>query len=300
MSDAKVILVTGASSGNGQATARLLSQHRHRVFGTSRDPATAEPIADVRMLALDVCSDDSVAMCVKTVLGEAGRLDVVVNNAGYELGGALEEASLDEARAQFETNFFGAVRVVKAVLPTMRQQRSGQIVNISSLAGLTPAPFLGMYSASKFALEGYSEALRHEVKPFGVHVSAVEAGFLKTPLANKRALAAGRIDEYAPWRQRALDAIREYEETGPGPDLVANTVLKIIRSRTPRLRYVIGSQARRTSILRRILPASAFEQGTRSFFRLRANAILTRVTGETFSLDAPGNWAEWWRARQPD
>jgi NAD(P)-dependent dehydrogenase (short-subunit alcohol dehydrogenase family) len=268
MSDSKVILVTGASSGNGQATARLLAQHGHQVFGTSRNPVTAEPIPQVRMLALDVCSDDSVATCINAVLAEAGRLDVVVNNAGYELGGALEEASLAEARAQFETNFFGAVRVVKAVLPTMRRQRSGQIVNISSLAGLSPIPFLGMYSASKFALEGYSEALRHELKPFGVHVSAVEAGFLKTPLSNKRELAVERIGEYAPWRQRALEAVREYELKGPGPDLVAQAVLEIVQSRTPRLRYVIGPQARRISIMRRLLPAGAFEQGTRSFFRL--------------------------------
>ena len=268
MSDSKVILVTGASSGNGQATARLLSQRGHHVFGTSRNPAKAETIPRVRMLALDVCSDDSVATCVNAVLAETGRLDTVVNNAGYELGGALEEASLAEAEAQFATNFFGVVRVVKAVLPTMRHQKSGRIVNISSLAGLSPAPFLGMYSASKFALEGYSEALRHEVKPFGVHVSAVEAGFLKTPLRTKRELAAGPISEYAPWRQRALEAIREYEESGPGPDLVGQTVLKIIQSRTPQLRYVVGAQARRISLLRRFLPAGAFEQGTRNFFRL--------------------------------
>ena len=268
MSSSKVILVTGASSGNGQATAQLLSQQGHSVFGTSRNPATAEKMPHVAMVALDVCSNDSVEACVRTILDEAGRLDVVVNNAGYELGGALEELSLDEAQAQFATNFFGVVRVVKAVLPAMRQQQRGHIVNISSLAGLAPAPFLGMYSASKFALEGYSEALRHELEPFAIHVSLVEPGFLKTPLMNKRELAGQPIREYAPWRQRALGAIREYEDKGPGPELVARTVLKIIESRTPRLRYAIGQQARLISRLRRFLPEAAFERGTRRTFHL--------------------------------
>jgi NAD(P)-dependent dehydrogenase (short-subunit alcohol dehydrogenase family) len=268
MSGSKVILVTGASSGNGQATARLLSQQGYRVIGTSRNPATAEKMPHVAMVALDVCSDDSVAACVRTILDEAGHLDVVVNNAGYELAGALEELSLDEAHAQFATNFFGVVRVVKAVLPTMRQRSRGHIVNISSLAGLSPAPFLGMYSASKFALEGYSEALRHELKPFAIHVSLVEPGFLKTPLMSKRELASQPIRAYDSWRQRALGAIRAYEEKGPGPELVARTVLEIIESRTPRLRYAIGQQARLISRLRRFLPEGAFERGARRTFRL--------------------------------
>jgi NAD(P)-dependent dehydrogenase (short-subunit alcohol dehydrogenase family) len=268
MGSCKVILVTGASSGNGRATAQLLSQERHRVFGTSRNPASADKMPQVAMITLDVRSDESVAVCVRTVLDAAGRLDVVVNNAGYELAGALEELSLDEAQAQFATNFFGVARVVKAVLPIMRQQKGGQIVNISSLAGLTAAPFLGMYSASKFALEGYSEALRHEVKPFAIRVSLVEAGFLRTPLMNKRELAGQPIREYAAWRERALATVRECEEKGPGPELIAGTVPKIIESRRPRLRYVVGQQARLISRLRRFLPEAAFERGTRSTFHL--------------------------------
>lgn len=222
----------------------------------------------VEMVALDVRSDDSVAACVKTVLEHAGHLDVVVNNAGYELGGALEELSMEEVQAQFETNFFGVVRMVKAVLPAMRRQKRGQIVNISSLSGLAPIPFLGMYSASKFALEGYTEALRHEVKPFNIHVSLVEAGFLKTPLRDKRQLSAERVGDYDSWRRRALDAIREYEEKGPGPELVANTVIRIVESSRPRLRYAVGRQARLISTLRRFLPEAAFEQGTRRTFHL--------------------------------
>ena len=267
----KTILVTGASSGNGQAAARFLSQRGHQVFGTSRNPSAAEEIPGVTLVTLDVRSDDSVAACVKTVLEQAGHLDVLVNNAGYELGGALEELSIEEARAQFETNFFGVARMVKAVLPAMRREKRGQIVNIGSLSGLAPIPFLGMYSASKFALEGYTEALRHEVKPFNIQVSLVEAGFLKTPLREKRQLAAERVSEYDSWRQRALDAIREQEEKGPGPELVADTVIRIIESRKPRLRYAVGRQARLISTLRRFLPEAAFEQGTRSTFHLGVN-----------------------------
>ncbi len=148
------------------------------------------------MLALDVRADDSVAACVKAVSSQVGQLDVLVNNAGYELAGALEELSLDEAKTQFETNFFGVVRMVKAVLPLMRQHKHGQIINISSLSSLTPIPFMGLYSASKFALEGYTEALRLEVQPFNLKVSLIEAGFLKTPMMDKRQVAAERIPRW--------------------------------------------------------------------------------------------------------
>src|SRR5215471_14824163 len=144
----KVVLITGASSGVGQSTARLLSQKGYRVFGTSRNPASAEAIQAVEMLALDVRSDASVSACMTAVVNQAGRVDVLVNNAAYELAGALEEISLEEAKAQFETNFFGVVRMVTAVLPSMRQQRRGQIINVSSLSGVTSIPFMGVYSAS--------------------------------------------------------------------------------------------------------------------------------------------------------
>jgi NAD(P)-dependent dehydrogenase (short-subunit alcohol dehydrogenase family) len=270
MSDARVVLVTGASSGNGRAIAMLLAQHGYRVFGTSREPARAAAAPGVEMLALDVRSDDSVRACVAAVLEKTDRIDVLVNNAGYELAGALEETSLDEARAQLETNFFGVVRTTKAVLPAMRERRSGQIVNVSSLAGLTVAPFMGMYSASKFALEGYSESLRHEVKPFGVHVSLIEVGFLNTPMQAHRQHTAARIADYDAARRNALDAIAEREARGPGAELIARTALRIAGSRRPRLRYVVGREARLVMQLRRVLPAGMFEQGVRRTFRLEA------------------------------
>jgi NAD(P)-dependent dehydrogenase (short-subunit alcohol dehydrogenase family) len=267
MSNEKVVLITGASSGVGHSTARLLSQRGLRVFGTSRRPV-GDGDAGIEMLPLDVCSDESVRTCLDSVCSRSGRLDVLVNNAAYELAGALEELSLDEARAQFETNLFGAIRMVDGVLPIMRREGRGQIINVSSLTGLTAAPFLGIYSASKFALEGYSEALRHELKPFNVHVSVTEAGFLKTPMMHHRQAGVRRIAEYDPWRQRALEAIQAAERNAPGPDLVADTLLEIISSPRPRLRYLIGRQAKTVARLRRFLPAGMFEQGVRRTFAL--------------------------------
>ncbi len=268
MSTQQVVLITGASSGVGQSTARLLAKRDYKVFGTSRNPAVAETIPGVQMLPLDVRAEDSVHACVEAVSARSGRIDVLINNAGYELAGALEELTSEETRAQFDTNFFGVVRMVNAVLPGMRRQKNGHIINVGSLAGVSSIPFLGIYSASKFALEGYTEALRHEVKPFNIRVSLTEAGFLRTPMMKNRQIAANRIVEYEPWRQRALDATRAYEEKAPGPELVAERLLAIISSDAPRLRYPIGQQAKSVARLRRFLPAGMFEQGVRRTFSL--------------------------------
>jgi short-subunit dehydrogenase len=214
-----------------------------------------------------VREDDSVRACVEDVARRSGHIDVLIDNAGYELAGALEELSIDEARTQFETNFFGVVRMVNTVLTIMRRQNRGQIINVSSLAGLSSIPFMGIYSASKSALEGYTEALRHEVKPFNIHVSIAEPAFLKTPMVQHRQIGAGRRIEYEAWRERALRAIRMHEERGPRPQL-AETLLEIISSRAPRLRYLVGRQAKSVAGLRRILPAGLFEQGVRRTFSL--------------------------------
>jgi NAD(P)-dependent dehydrogenase (short-subunit alcohol dehydrogenase family) len=267
-----VVLITGASSGVGQATARLLAQQGHKVFGTSRAITGGKPPANVTMVPLDVRSDASVAACVTAVSSQAGRIDVLVNNAGYELGGALEEHSIDEAKAQFETNFFGVVRMTKAVLPLMRRQKQGQIVNITSLSGLSSIPFLGMYSASKFAVEGFTEALRLELKPLNIRVSQIEPGFLKSPMMDKRQVVAERIGDYELWRQRAFKAIRDAEEKGLRPERVAETVSKILASPAPRLRYLVGGQAHFVSRLKRFFPERAFEMGVRSTFKLDRDA----------------------------
>src|SRR5262245_2582006 len=268
MPDQRVVLITGASSGVGKSTARLLSQNGYKVFGTSRNPTGAETIPAVKMLALDVQSDDSVASCMKAVANEAGRIDVLLNNAAYELAGALEETSIEEAKAQFETNFVGAIGMLRAVLPFMREQKQGQIINVSSLSGVSSIPFMGIYSASKFALEGFTEALRLEVSPFNIHVSLTEAGFLKTPMMNKRQISTAQLKEYDAWRQRAFNAIRDHEQKAPGPELVSETILRIIGSKSPRLRYVIGRQARLTTRLQQFLPEGTYERGKRTTFAL--------------------------------
>ena len=270
MSEQEVVLITGASSGIGQSTARLLAKQGFSVFGTSRKPSGIDAIPGVEVLPLDVRLDESVDACLEAVLKQAKRLDIVINNAGYELGGAIEETTLEEVKAQFETNFYGVVRMIKAVLPIMRRQGKGQIINISSLAGLATVPFLGVYSASKFALEGYTERLRHEVKPFNVQVSLVEPGFIKTNLAGNRQYVANQISEYNPWRQRAFEAMGQYEEKAPEPTLVAECVLHLIKNKSPKLRYRVGKDVTSTNRLRRFLPESLFERGTRSYFRLDA------------------------------
>jgi NAD(P)-dependent dehydrogenase (short-subunit alcohol dehydrogenase family) len=202
MSEPRVVLITGASSGIGQATASLLADRGYKVFGTSRQPRSDTSDGFV-MLQLDITSDTSVKACIHAVMQRTGRMDILINNAGYGLSGAIEETSIQEAKSQFETNFFGAVRMVKTVLPVMRQQRSGHIINISSMGGVVGNPFLGFYSASKFALEGYTEALRHEVKRFNIHVSLVEPTYFKTNAANAAIRTAETIDEYIEMHQRA-------------------------------------------------------------------------------------------------
>jgi short-subunit dehydrogenase len=264
MSAETILLITGASSGVGRATAHVLAERGYKVLGTSRHPDLSDAIAGVEMLKLDVRSDASVSACVDA----AGPIDVLVNNAGYELAGAAEETSLDELTAQFETNFFGVARMVKAVLPIMRRRKRGRIINVSSLAGMAPAPFMSIYSATKFALEGYTAALRHEVLPFNIHVSLVEVGFLNTPMMQHRQVTREMIEDYGPWRRSAFDAIVSAERQAPGPELVAETIRVIAESRKPRLRYVIGRQANLVSRLQRWLPEAVFEKGVRQAYRL--------------------------------
>jgi len=264
MANPRVVLVTGASSGIGHAIAARLAKDGHQVFGTSRKGGG---IPDgVETLSLDVCSDASVQDCVDGLLRRVGRIDVLVNSAGYLLTGAIEEATLEEAKAQLETNFFGVARMVKAVLPAMRRGRSGHIVAVSSLAGLVPVPFWGFYNASKFALEGYMETLRHELKPFGILVAMVEPGAIHTPFYENP--QAREMPEYAPWRDRALKTMRHFADEAPGPGVVAEVVARLISSRSPPLRNRITREASVFPFLRWLLPASAFEAGTRRGFNL--------------------------------
>ena len=257
------VLVTGASSGIGQATARLLSGRGFTVFGTARKPAASKD-GDIRMVPLDVRSDDSVRACVAKV----GRVDVLVNNAGYSLTGAAEETSVDEAKAQFETNFFGLMRMVNAVLPAMRAARTGKIINISSLAGNTAIPFSGFYSASKFAVEGYSEALWYELRPFGISVSLVEPGFVNTPIGESSPGAAHPLPAYDATRKQMLTAFGKALAGGIAADEVARTVLAIVERSSPALRNPVGSQATWLPRIRSVVPWSVYAAGVRKTFAI--------------------------------
>ncbi len=260
MAEPRVVLITGASSGIGQACAVHLAASGWRVFGTSRkDTATAD---GVTMLRMDVDDEASVNQCVAEVYERARRIDAVVNNAGYSLIGSIEDTSIEEAKAQFETNFFGALRVCRAVLPIMRQQKRGHIVNISSLAGVFGLPFGGHYSASKFALEGMSEALRYETRRFGIQVALVEPGDFNTAITASRRVAAAAITNEA-YRERFAEMSRKQEQeeqNGSPPEPIARLVERILNDPRPKLRYPIGKPSQTMVVpLRRWLTQRAFD-----------------------------------------
>jgi NAD(P)-dependent dehydrogenase (short-subunit alcohol dehydrogenase family) len=263
----QTILITGASSGIGQATAGLLADLGFTVFGTARKPEAATSHG-FTMVPLDVRSDESVRACVERVTKQAGGIDVLVNNAGYSLTGATEETSLDEAKAQFETNFFGVVRMIDAVLPAMRAAGHGKIINISSLAGNTAIPFSGFYSASKFAVEGYSEALWYELRPFGISVSLVEPGFVNTPIGEASPGAGRSLPTYDATRKRMMTAFGKALAAGIPAEAVARTVLAIVRRPSPKLRYRVGAQATWLPRLRSVVPWKVYAAGVRKTFAI--------------------------------
>jgi NAD(P)-dependent dehydrogenase (short-subunit alcohol dehydrogenase family) len=262
-----VALITGASSGIGLATARRCAQLGYRVFGTSRSGQAIDP--GVFMLTLDVDRDDSVTDCIAALLRQTSRLDLVVNNAGRALAGACEETSPDEARALFETNVFGPMRVIRAVLPTMRQQASGTIINVGSLSGSVGVPFHGVYAASKHALAGYSEALRLELRPFGIRVSVIEPQAHRTQI--QMGSPARPMPLYYAGRQHVEALIRQQIEAGDSPERVVDAILAAARARAPALRYPVGRSARFATWARRLLPARVFEHFLRREFLLPAS-----------------------------
>jgi NAD(P)-dependent dehydrogenase (short-subunit alcohol dehydrogenase family) len=262
----RVVLITGASSGIGRATAELLAGRGHRVFGGVRVPATTRPLADVELVPLDVRDEASVQACVEEVRSRAGRIDVLINNAGVNLVGAVEETGISQAQALFDTNVIGVLRMMQAVLPGMRRQGAGLIVNISSILGFIPAPFMGLYASSKHAIEGLSESLDHEVRGFGVRVVLLEPHYTKTNLDVNAAQAEGRIDAYAAQRRRTAAVITRDTNTAPEPKVVAEEVLRAIEG-PYRMRRPIG-RAVLLSRLRQLLPARLFEPSLRKAFAL--------------------------------
>lgn len=272
MQEKRVVLITGASSGLGQACAERLARGGDRVYGTSRAPQKSTPLAGVEMLAMNLDDDRSVGGAVERMLRAEGRLDVVINNGGFGFGGPVEETSLEEAKAIFETNLFGVLRVCRAVLPTMRQRRSGTIVNVSSLGGRIGLPFQGLYSATKFALEGMSEALRMEAKPFGVRVVLVEPGDFRTGFTQNRRTVDGFDAVASPYKERSLRAIRiaeTDERNGSPPEAVARLVERVLNRPHPRVRYPVGARSQRAAAaLKGILPSRLFEWGLMKYYKV--------------------------------
>jgi short-subunit dehydrogenase len=262
-----VALVTGASSGIGRASAEALQAAGYRVFGTSRKPTTTPP-RGVTMLIADVTDDASVAQLVADVMTAAGRIDLLVNNAGYAVSGAAEESSIAQVQALFDTNFHGVVRVTNTVLPIMRAQGSGRILNIGSVMGLIPGPFGAYYAASKHAVEGFSESLDHEVRPFGIRVAVIEPWATKTSIEANSPQGDRPVAAYAAALGRYREAFDAAMAGGDTAEDVAATVLAAAHDRTPRLRYPSVKAARQTAFARRFLPRSVFDRTLRKQFNI--------------------------------
>ena len=267
MANQQVALVTGVSSGIGEATARALAAEGFRVFGTVRSADGIVPDG-VEHVAMDVRDEASVAAAVTFILSRAGRIDALVNNAGATILGAIEETDTAQAQALFDVNFFGAARVTRAVLPTMRAQRAGRVVFVGSVVGFVPAPFMGFYAASKHALEGYSESLDHEVRALGIRSVLVEPGFMKTKIDKNATVAARKIGDYSEARERVSAAINANIESGGDPAIVARAITAALSARRPKLRYPVGKGSGTLATLRSFMPAALFDRSFRKEFQL--------------------------------
>jgi NAD(P)-dependent dehydrogenase (short-subunit alcohol dehydrogenase family) len=268
----KIALVTGASSGIGEATAERLTKAGYKVYGTSRQGAQAGK-RSFEMLPLDVTSDESVEAVVSEVMRRHGRIDLLVNNAGFGVAPAgAEESSLGQARSIFETNFFGLVRMTRAVVPHMRRQGSGRIINIGSVLGFLPMPYGALYAATKHAVEGYSESLDHELRTRGIRVSVIEPAYTKTSFDANFMEPDAKLDEYREVRAGLSKRVNEVMATAEPPGVVADTVLKAANAAHPKLRYAAGRLANRLRLLRRFAPAGVVDSGIRKDLRLDVSA----------------------------
>lgn len=267
MPKSTVVIVTGVSSGIGRAAAEQFARLGCRVFGSVRTPATAPHIPGIELLCMDIRDEASIHQGVEHVVAEAGRIDVLVNSAGVTLLGATEETSISEAQALFDTNVLGILRTTQAVLPHMRKQGSGRIVNISSVLGFLPAPYMGLYSASKHAVEGMSETLDHEVRKFGVRVTLVEPSFTKTNLDLNAPQAASRVPAYDAERSVVTLAIQSNVQKAPKPDGVAMTIVEAALGAW-KMRHTPKGEASLLRKLRRFMPAGPVEKGLRKTFGL--------------------------------
>jgi NAD(P)-dependent dehydrogenase (short-subunit alcohol dehydrogenase family) len=265
-----VALVTGASSGIGKAAALALAEAGFDVVGTSRNTSGSLERNGVTFLDLDVTSDESVRAVVRRVIERFGRIDVLVNNAGTGAGGAAEENTVAQDQRVFDLNVFGAIRMMKAVLPHMRVQASGRIINISSLLGLVPAPYIATYAATKHAIEGYSESVDHEVREHGVRVILVEPAYTKTGFDAKAVQPDAPLPIYAGQRHVFDGVMATAMASADDPATVARTIVVAATDPKPKLRYTAGPTARRVSVLRRLAPARVFDRQIRKLNRLPA------------------------------
>ena len=267
--NSKVALVTGASSGIGEATAQRLAKAGYKVYGTSRRGGQAGRQL-FEMLPLDVTSDESVETAVGTLMRLEGRIDLLVNNAGFGVAPAgAEESSIEQARSIFDTNFFGMIRMIRAVVPHMRRQRAGRIINIGSVLGFLPMPYMALYSATKHAVAGYSEALDHELRTQGIRVSVVEPAYINTPFDANLMKPDAPLDVYRDIRAGVERRVKEVLVDADGPDVVAEMVLKAALAARPKIHYAPGL-ASRMRLLRRFAPASVLDAGVRKDLRLEA------------------------------
>jgi len=268
----KVALVTGASSGIGLATAETLAKAGYKVYGTSRRVGDAR--RSFEMLLLDVTSDESVDAAVQKLIHAEGRIDLIVNNAGFGVAPAgAEESSIEQAWSIFDTNFFGIVRMTRAVLPHMRRQGAGRIINIGSVLGFLPMPFGALYAATKHAIEGYSESLDHELRTWGIRVSVIEPAYTKTPFDANFMEPDAKLDEYREVRAAVKERVKEVMATAEEPSAVADVVLKAASAAHPKLRYAVGGLASRLRLLRRFAPAGLVDAGIRRDLRLETVSL---------------------------
>lgn len=267
MSNSPVVVITGVSSGIGRTAAEQFVRRGCRVFGSVRNSAKSQAIPGVELIHLDIRDETSIRQGIEHVIAEAGRIDVLVNNGGTTLLGATEETAIGEAQALFDTNVFGILRVTQAVLPHMRKQGAGRIVNVSSVLGFLPAPYMGLYSASKHAVEGLSETLDHEVRRFGIRLALVEPAFTKTHLDLNAPQAAMHIPAYDSERATVTQAIQMNVQKAPLPDSVAATIVEAALGAL-KLRHTLKGEATLLRRLRRFMPAGPVDAGLRKTFGL--------------------------------
>ncbi len=265
----KVILITGGSSGIGKAIGEFLLEKNFIVYGTSRN-ASAISHSKIKLLDLDVRNSESIHVCVAKILELEGRIDILINNAGVGITGPLEEIPLEEIKNNFETNVFGPVEIMKAVLPQMRLQNSGLIINITSIAGYMGLPFRSIYSSSKGALELITESLRMETKRFGIHITNVAPGDFATDIASRRFHAPiQKGSAYETVYQNQLNMMNEHVSLGSNPLEMAVAIHKIIETKKPRIHYKVGTYMQKISIvLKRILPDAIYEKMLMNYYKL--------------------------------